>query len=148
MQADPQGVADTVAWLRRVAGELRAAEVDPDGRALANGRSEQRRVQGDLRAAGAKVDVASQPPLLGDGAFHCQQAAQKALNTFVTWRETPFGRTYDLAELGRQWTGIDGALEPVCRRWGQSLQEVEEVLFIARAVHSAVRARLLREVGP
>lgn len=45
MSHDPHRLADTQAWLRRAAADLR----------------------------GAEIDLAATPPLLGDAAFHCQQ---------------------------------------------------------------------------
>lgn len=88
MLHDPQRVADTRAWLRRSQGDLRAAE----------------------------IDLAARPALLGDAAFHCQQAAEKVMKAFLTWHDAPFRRTHDLAELGRQCVRLDASLESVCRR--------------------------------
>ena len=68
MPHDPQRVADTMAWLRRSEDDLRAAE----------------------------VDLAADAPLLGDAAFHCQQAVEKALKAFLTWHDLPFRKTHDL----------------------------------------------------
>jgi HEPN domain-containing protein len=49
---DPVRVADTRAWFAKAANDLR----------------------------GADVDLAADPPLLGDALFHCQQAVEKALS--------------------------------------------------------------------
>lgn len=87
MPHDPQRVADTRAWLLRAQEDIRAAE----------------------------VDIAAQPPLFGDAAFHCQQAAEKSLKALLTWHDEPFRRTHDLSELGRQAVSIDASLEPVVR---------------------------------
>jgi HEPN domain-containing protein len=73
MQHDAQRLGDTAAWIRRAELDLRAAE----------------------------VDLATDPSLLGDAAFHCQQAAEKALKGFLTWHDAPFRRTHDLAEIGQ-----------------------------------------------
>jgi HEPN domain-containing protein len=73
-----------------------------------------RRSHDDLRAA--EVDLATQPALISDAAFHCQQAAEKALKAFLTWHDVPFRSTHDLAELGRQCSALDASLEPICRR--------------------------------
>lgn len=54
MPHDPQRVADTKAWLRRANDDFRAAE----------------------------ADLHADPALLGDAAFHCQQAAEKVLKAF------------------------------------------------------------------
>lgn len=48
------------------------------------------RAQDDLR--GAEIDLAASPPLLGDAAFHCQQAVEKTLKAFLVWHDRPFGR--------------------------------------------------------
>jgi HEPN domain-containing protein len=136
MQPDPQRVADTAAWLRRVEADLLAAE----------------------------VDLAAQPPLLGDAAFHCQQAAEKALKACLTWHDRAFRKTHSLEELGEQCLAVDSTLKPLVDRavplteyaWrfrypGEpeepAREEVEEALRLAREVDTAVRARLPREVG-
>jgi HEPN domain-containing protein len=64
---------------------------------------------------GADVDLAAVPPLIGDAAFHCQQAAEKALKAFLTWRDVPFRKTHDLAEIGQQCIAVDRSLEALCR---------------------------------
>jgi HEPN domain-containing protein len=137
MLPDPQRVADTQAWLRRAAADLRAAE----------------------------VDLAAQPALLGDAAFPCQQAAEKALKAFLTWHDTPFRRTHDLGELGQQCVALDASIEPVCRRadglsvyaWAfrypgepeePAPEDVERALSVAREVYDAVKARLPPEARP
>jgi len=56
MPHDPALAAETRAWLEKAAD--------------------------DLAAAG--VDLAAQPPLRGDAAFHAQQAVEKALKAFLT----------------------------------------------------------------
>jgi len=53
----------------------------------------------DLRAA--RGDLALIPPLLGDAAFHCQQAAEKALKAVLALHDKPFRKTHDLGELER-----------------------------------------------
>jgi hypothetical protein len=107
MPHDAHRVADTRGWLLKAADDLR----------------------------GAEIDLAAVPPLTGDAAFHCQQAAEKALK----------------------------ALEPLCRRaerlstfaWifrypgdleDPPVEEVVEALVVARDVHNAVIARLPAEV--
>jgi HEPN domain-containing protein len=52
------------------------------------------RARDDIR--GADIDLAAAPPLLGDAAFHCQQAVEKALKAFLTWHDRPFRKTHDL----------------------------------------------------
>ena len=63
----------------------------------------------DLRAG--EVDLATDPPLVEDALFHCQQAAEKAMKAFLTAHDTPFGKTYDLDELAAACERIDPALQ-------------------------------------
>jgi len=137
MSHDPHRLADTQAWLRRAAADLR----------------------------GAEIDLAATPPLLGDAAFHCQQAAEKALKGFLAWHDAPFRKTHDLAELGQQCVSIDPSLEAICRRaerltsysWifrypGGAEEpiraEAEEALTLAREVYKEILARLPAEARP
>ena len=52
----------------------------------------------DLRAA--EVLFTADLPLLGEAAYHCQQAAEKALKGFLSWHDISFGKTHDLAASG------------------------------------------------
>lgn len=54
------------------------------------------RAERDLRLARLAI---SDPALAGLTAFHCQQAAEKALKAFLTWRDQPLPRTHDLPAL-------------------------------------------------
>jgi HEPN domain-containing protein len=56
MQPDAVRRADTLAWLRKAEGDLRAAA----------------------------VDLGADPPLVDDALFHCQQAVEKALKGLLT----------------------------------------------------------------
>jgi len=135
MPHDAHRVADTRGWLLKAADDLR----------------------------GAEIDLAAVPPLTGDAAFHCQQAAEKALKALLAWHDVPFRKTHDLAEIGQQCTTLDVSLEPLCRRaerlttfaWifrypgdleDPPVEEVVEALAVARDVHNAVLARLPTEV--
>ncbi len=69
---DPARVADTKAWLGRAAVDLRAAA----------------------------IDLASEPPLLEDLVFHCQQAVERAMKGLLAWHDEPFGKTQNLEALG------------------------------------------------
>ena len=137
MAADAARTADTRGWLGRAAADLR----------------------------GAEVDLAADPPLTGDAAFHCQQAAEKALKAFLAWHDVPFRKTHDLAEIGQQCATLDPLLEPLCRR-AEGLTtfawifrypgEVEEplvedavgALALAREVYNAVLSRLREDIRP
>ena len=137
MAADAARTADTRGWLGRAAADLR----------------------------GAEVDLAADPPLTGDAAFHCQQAAEKALKAFLAWHDVPFRKTHDLGEIGQQCMALDHSLEPLCRgaeglttfawifRYPGEPEEppVEDAvgaLALARDVYHAVLARLPGEVRP
>lgn len=39
------------------------------------------------------------PPLTDIAAYHCQQAAEKALKAYLVQQDTPFSKTHDLTEL-------------------------------------------------
>ncbi len=51
----------------------------------------------DLTAA--RTVTASAEPLFDVGAFHCQQAAEKAVKAYLVFRDHPFPKTHDVAEL-------------------------------------------------
>ena len=64
-----------------------------------------RRAEGDLRAAAMLT-----ADLPGEALFHCQQAAEKFIKAFLTWRQVPFRKTHELRELGRACAELDPAL--------------------------------------
>jgi HEPN domain-containing protein len=117
----------------------------------------------DLR--GADIDLSASPPLLGDAAFHCQQAVEKALKGLLTWHDRPFRKTHDLVELGAECMAVDPTLEPHLRdtaplteyAWryrypGEPSEpeesEVRQALDKARAVVSLVLGRVPTEARP
>jgi HEPN domain-containing protein len=71
------------------------------------------RARQDLRAA--EVDLDAGPPLLGDAAFHCQQAVEKALKAFLTRSDHPFRATHDIGELALACLEHDPSLEALLR---------------------------------
>jgi HEPN domain-containing protein len=73
-----------------------------------------RRAREDLRAA--EVDLAAEPPLLADAAFHCQQAVEKALKGLLARHDHVFPRTHDLAQLARACLEHEPTLEDLLRR--------------------------------
>ena len=83
MSADKERAADTRAWLAKANADLR----------------------------GATVDLAAEPPLLEDALFHCRQASEKALKSFLTWHDLPFRKTHSLEELGQACLGLDESLK-------------------------------------
>ena len=75
----------------------------PEVRRAANTRAWLVRALDDL---GTARDLLALPtPRLRSVVFHCQQAAEKALKSFLTWHDRPFGKTHDLRALGRQCAG-------------------------------------------
>ena len=124
MVPDPELVAETRAWFAKAANDLGAAE-----------------------ALGK-----TNPPLLDQLVFHCQQAAEKALKGFLTWHERPFRKTHNLEEIGEQCLEIDPALKDLIDKatplteyaWrfrypGEpeqpTTEEAEEALATARQVY-------------
>lgn len=67
----------------------------------------------DLQAAA--VDLAADPPLLADAAFHCQQAVEKSLKALLTRHDHPFRKTHDIGELGLACLEHDASLESLLR---------------------------------
>ena len=51
----------------------------------------------DLTAA--RRVTASAEPLFDVGVFHCQQAAEKAVKAYLVFRDRPFPKTHDVADL-------------------------------------------------
>jgi HEPN domain-containing protein len=135
----------------------------PESARVAEARSWFVKASQDLRAA--EVLLAASPPLLGEAAYHCQQAAEKALKGFLSWHDTPFGKTHDLAAIGGLCVTGDPSLEAVCVRadrlsvfaWAfrypgdpeePPRHEVEEALSLAREVFEAALSRLPPELRP
>jgi len=121
------------------------------------------RVAEDLRAC--KADMATDPPILRDALFHCQQAAEKAMKGFLTAHDRPFRKTHELDVLATTCEEIDPSLRPVLdpardltyyawtfRYPGEedvpSLAEAEEAYAQAVAVLDAILERLPGEVRP
>ncbi len=109
--------------------------------------------------------TAAPPPLPDVTAFHCQQAAEKALKAYLTWHDRPFRRRHQLEELIDQCVDIawefnaltDAAriLTPyaVVARYPPvvaepSEEEAREALHLAQEVVSFVLERLPAEARP
>jgi HEPN domain-containing protein len=120
-----------------------------------------RKAEDDLR--GAEIDLAADPPLAGDALFHCQQAAEKILRGFLTWKDAPFRKTHDLREIGEQVVKLEPSLASLCNRvehltvyaWvfrypGDTGEPSEEdaiqALSLARELYQAVLRRLPQDV--
>lgn len=117
------------------------------------------RARDDLRAA--RIDLAADPPLLTDGAFHCQQAVEKSLKSLLTHHEHAFRKTHDLGELALACLAHEPALGALLREsaplteyaWrfrypGELLEpeheEIERALALAKRVVEAVTAAVRR----
>jgi len=68
-----------------------------------------RKAAEDLRTA----EVAIGAGLLAPAAFHCQQAAEKALKAFLVARGQEFRKTHNLEEIGSACAQLEPALRPV-----------------------------------
>jgi HEPN domain-containing protein len=86
-----------------VQGDERAEEVDAW---LSRARS-------DVRAA--RVLVAADPALLGNAAFHCQQAVEKALKALLTHHDHVFQKTHDIGVLAKACATYEPGLRDLLR---------------------------------
>ena len=109
--------------------------------------------------------MAATPPLLGEAAYHCQQAAEKSLKGYLSWHDVPFGKTHDLAAIGLLCVSSDTSLEVICVRadrltvfaWAfrypgapeePTSTEVDSALALSREVYEAMLSRLPPDVRP
>ena len=63
----------------------------------------------------AQAVLTLDPPDTEDCLFHCQQAVEKALKSFLVWRDRPGRKTHDLVELTRLCIDLEpafGSLPP------------------------------------
>jgi HEPN domain-containing protein len=61
--------------------------------------------------AAAEWLLASPEPLYGPVGFHCQQAAEKVLKAYLTWRNEPFEKTHSLVALVGKCLPFDTAFQ-------------------------------------
>jgi HEPN domain-containing protein len=111
----------------------------------------------DLRSA--RRLFTDDPPILDTAAYHCQQAAEKALKAFLVLHDTPFAKIHLLLPLVEQCMDVDPAfaelreaaeaLTPfatVFRYPGDVLEpepaDVVEGIYLAEQVVEFVRARV------
>lgn len=107
--------------------------------------------------------LARPDPLCSAAGFHCQQAGEKALRAYLTWRDEPFQRTHSLVALIAMCLPFDASfntlrsaatrLTPyaVALRYPGNLPELteaeaQEALTFAREIWDFVLARLPPEV--
>ncbi len=137
--------------------------MQPDPARIAEARPWFVKADHDLRAA--SVLLAAMPALLGEAAYHCQQAAEKSLKGYLSWHDVPFEKTHDLAAIGGLCVANDASLESICQRadrlsvfaWAfrypgdpeePTRTEVDDALALAREVYEAMLAKLPSELHP
>jgi len=135
----------------------------PDPERIREVRAWLEKANDDIRAAG--VDLAADPPLTGDAAFHAQQSIEKSLKGFLSWHDKPFGKTHNLNVLSESCAKVDQSMEPLMREAGPLTEyswlfrypgavdspEPKEVLAacaIAKTVYEEILKRLPPEVKP
>lgn len=137
MPHDPILIADTKAWLKKSAIDLRCAA----------------------------LDLEAYPPLLEDVVFHCQQAVEKSLKAFLTFHDKPFRKTHNLEELGEACLKIDKTLVDLVDEsvplseyaWAYrypgdpespELEESQIALSTAQKIYDAILNRVPKEAHP
>lgn len=135
MPHDPARVIDTKGWLRKADEDLKAA----------------------------KQLLRGSRPLRSVVVFHCQQAAEKALKSFLGWHDVPFPKTHELEEIGEACIKLDVTFREIVDRavplteyaWKfrypggpdqPSKKEAQDALAIATEVFEEVLKRLPKEV--
>ncbi len=135
----------------------------PDPVLAGNTREWLRLAKEDL--ANAAHDLAAVPPFLRSALFHCQQAAEKALKGFLTWRDIRFRKVHDLDVIGKQCVEADASLAELVDRvaslsvhaarfrypgapWEPTAQEARASYELAKEALEAVLNRLPDAVRP
>ena len=94
-----------------------------------------------------------------------RQAVEKAFKGFLAWHDEPFGKTHDLAALGRSCARIERGLESLGRRAARltdyawkyrypgepeepSVEEAKAAIDLAAEVYDAVKRHLPPEACP
>jgi HEPN domain-containing protein len=88
MPPDPTRIADTKAWLTKARQDLRRGE----------------------------ILLGAEPPDVEGALYHCQQAAEKAFKTFLTWHDLPFRRVHELDVIGGHCVDLDPTLKDLADR--------------------------------
>jgi HEPN domain-containing protein len=68
----------------------------------------------DVRTA--EVSYAPRPPLFDAAAFHCQQAAEKAIKGFLTFHARVFEKTHSIEKIGAAALAVDPTLRAAIDR--------------------------------
>jgi len=117
----------------------------------------------DLRTA--EKALAEPDPIPASAVFHCQQAVEKALKAYLTWREKAFGKTHNLADLGAACVAFDPGLADLVAQvapltqfaWryrypgaplGPTVEEARETIAVARSAVVAIIERLPEDFKP
>ncbi len=112
---------------------------------------------GDVRAA--EICRGAQPPIPDAAAFHCQQAAEKAIKGFLTLHGRVFRKSHSIEHIGALALAVDPSLRAAMERasplteyaWkfrypgtpGEpSAAEVDEALAAARELLHEISQRL------
>lgn len=59
----------------------------------------------------AELALGTEPPMTDLAAFHCQQAAEKLLKTYLVWKQDDVEKTHDLRLLLTRCARTDAAFE-------------------------------------
>ncbi len=70
--------------------------------------------------AAAEALLSRDPPLLSPSCFHSQQAAEKYIKAYLTWRQVEFPKTHDIGELLNLIGKVDKGL----------VESLEDLLFL------------------
>ncbi len=117
----------------------------------------------DLRAA--ELSRAAEPPLLATATFHCQQAAEKAIKSFLVLHGRVFRKTHSIEEIGEQALALDTSLRGLIDRaaplteyaWkfrypgtaeDLTTAEADEAINLAREVLTEILARMPESARP
>jgi len=119
--------------------------------------------QHDLGSARRLME--GEEPYLDTAVYHCQQAAEKAVKAYLTYRDVIFEKTHNLVAL----LAFCMPLEPTFSQWKEEAKmltpyatefrypgdvlnpekdEVEEALAAAEAIVNFIIQLLLQEVSP
>jgi HEPN domain-containing protein len=112
----------------------------------------------------AEMGLQAVPPMPDVAAFHCQQAVEKLLKSYLVWRHVEFEKTHDLRALIELCAEHDQAffehrdevesLTPYAIRFrypgppDPTTEEVRRALAVVEQVRSFVRDRLPAQTTP
>ncbi|GIV18077.1 MAG: DNA-binding protein [Armatimonadota bacterium] len=111
----------------------------------------------------ARYALTAQNPFISPALFHAQQAAEKALEAFLTWHSVLFCKTHSIEELGEQCLQVDQSMAGTIDRatplteyawrfrypgapFSPSLEDAKYAIVLAEEVLDVVLTRLPKEV--